>query len=56
MACSGSHAQGHIWQKTNSAYQHKHLVKHGNRGVMICACFTAAGSEHPAAIESAMNS
>jgi len=44
--------------KTNTAYQHKHLiptVRHGGGGMMIWACFAAEGPGHLAVIESTMN-
>ena len=56
---SGHKAQRHIWQKPNTAYQHKHLiptVKDGGGGVMIWASFAATGHGHLADIELTMNS
>ena len=56
---SGHNAQQHIWRKPNTTYEHKHViltVKHSGGGVIIWACFTAAGPRHLALIESTMNS
>ena len=56
---SGHNTKCPVWQKTNTAYQHEHLiptVKHGGGGLVIWACFAATGPGHLAVIESIINS
>lgn len=55
----GHQNRGHVWRKSNTAFQQKNLkpaVKHGCESVMVWGCFAAVGPGQLTIIESTMNS